>query len=417
MIREPKILLYELIMSLSQAVDLVSTSVADHHMKVAYIAFSLGVEMGLNAAEQDELILAGALHDIGALSLSERLEFLDFEVKNPHKHAELGYLLLNSFEPLRSVAEIIRYHHVPWSHGKGTVFNGNKVPFYSHIIHLADRVAVLINPKEEPITQAQGIIEKITAKKEKLFKTELVEIFTKLAVREYFWLEAASPSRSSMMFRGVLRASIVLDTDGLLSFAELFSKIIDFRSRHTATHSTGVAAVAEKIASIMGFSERETRDIKIAGYLHDLGKLSIPKEILDKEETLTDGEFNIIKRHAFFTFNLIDQIESMDHINTWASYHHERLDGSGYPFHLTEKTLPLGSRIIAVADIFTALTEDRPYRKGMADREVLAVIDELSDNGEIDSYIVSILKNNLAEISRLRLQAQQDAREEYQRIL
>ncbi|MEW5815190.1 MAG: HD domain-containing protein, partial [Spirochaetota bacterium] len=87
MIKEPNVQLYELIMALSQAVDLVSPSVAQHHLQVAYIAYSLGVELNLTVAEQDDLVLAGALHDIGSLSLKSRLETLDFEIKMPYKHA------------------------------------------------------------------------------------------------------------------------------------------------------------------------------------------------------------------------------------------------------------------------------------------------------------------------------------------
>jgi HD-GYP domain-containing protein (c-di-GMP phosphodiesterase class II) len=417
MIREPKILLYELISALSEAVDLVSPSVADHHMKVAYIAYNLGLEKGLSGQELDELILAGALHDIGALSLSERLDFLNFEIDHPHKHAELGYQLLKEFEPLANVASIIRFHHVPWNSGKGNNFQGLEVSLYSHILHLADRISVLIDPQKEPLSQVQTIVSTIEAKEGILFVPELVEAFKALAQREYFWLEASSPSRSTLLFKGVLRTSITLDIHGLLSFARLFARIIDFRSRHTATHSSGVAAVAGRIAELIGFSEREVRDLKIAGYLHDLGKLSVPQEILDKEEPLTEDEFNIIKRHAFYTYSLLDQIESMDRINTWASYHHERLDGSGYPFHLTSSDFPLGSRIIAVADIFTALTEDRPYRAGMSDEKVLSILTDMAEENQLDPYLVELLKRYADSIGSIRRETQEAARKEYQAIV
>ncbi len=94
MIIEPQVHLFDLIKCLSRAMDLISPAVVDHHERVAYIAFSIGAELGLSMDEQNDLILAGALHDSGALSLEERLDALEFETKNPHKHADLGYMLV-----------------------------------------------------------------------------------------------------------------------------------------------------------------------------------------------------------------------------------------------------------------------------------------------------------------------------------
>ena len=145
MIKEPQVHLFDLAMCLSSAMDLVSPVLVNHHKQVAHIAFSIGVTLGLTREERNELALAGLLHDSGALSAKDRLNTLQFELVGPHKHAEAGYLLLKNFEPLSTVALLVRYHHVPWNEGTGSEFKGRQVPMGSHILHLADRIAVLIN--------------------------------------------------------------------------------------------------------------------------------------------------------------------------------------------------------------------------------------------------------------------------------
>ena len=196
--------------------------------------------------------------------------------------------------------------------------------------------------------------------------------------------------------------------------SKLFSYIIDFRSRFTATHSSGVAASSEALSRLVGFSERECRMMRIAGHLHDLGKLAVPAEILEKPAKLTEDEFNIIRSHTFYTYRILEPIGDLDVINTWGSFHHERLDGSGYPFHHKAQDLSLGSRIMAVADVFTAITEDRPYRKEMPSERALQVLQQMADSSALDSNIVSLLRVHFDEINSSRIAAQAGASKEYQ---
>jgi response regulator RpfG family c-di-GMP phosphodiesterase len=127
--------LFDMIFCLSQAVDLVSPMVADHHKRVAYIAFSIAREMDLPNEKIRELTIAGALHDVGGLSLAERINAMRFEVQNAHEHARLGYLLLKTFRPFRGAAEIVKFHHVNWDQGTGATFCGEHVPLESHLLH------------------------------------------------------------------------------------------------------------------------------------------------------------------------------------------------------------------------------------------------------------------------------------------
>lgn len=132
----------------------------------------------------------------------------------------------------------------------------------------------------------------------------------------------------------------------------------------------------------------------IAGNFHDIGKLIIPNKILEKPGKLTSEEFAIMKSHTYFTYYTINSIGGLEQIAEWAAYHHEKLDGSGYPFHCKSGEIDTGSRIIAIADIFTAISEDRPYRKGMDKNESYKVLKTQTDNGLLDKRIVELLFDN-----------------------
>ncbi len=413
MIRQLQISLFDLAMALSEAMDLISPSIVNHHKRVAYIAHSIGTELGLSSQERDELLLAGALHDSGALSLKERMDSFKFEMDNPYRHAELGYLLLKGFDPLFKVALIIRHHHRWWNRGEGRRCGDEVVPLGSHIIHLADRIDVLIKRQEEILCQVKGICRRIRDLSNKTFMPEVVEAFMRLADKEYFWLDAVSPSLNHILSQTVRPSIIEVDMETLIDLTRLFSRIIDFRSRFTATHSSGVAVTAEALAGLLGFSERECKMMKVAGYLHDLGKLAVPAEILEKPGRLTPEEFCVIRTHTFHTFRVLERIEGFETINVWASFHHERLDGRGYPFHHKADDLSLGSRIMAVADVVTGLAEDRPYRKGLPDGEVLRILEGMVDDRALDGRVVSVVKAHYSELNTLRKTVQAALSEEY----
>lgn len=364
--------------------------------------------------QRNELALAGTLHDIGALSLKERLDCLQFESENHHKHEESSYLLLKMFEPLSHVATLVRFHHFPW----GDEFKRKKIPIESNILHLADRIAVLVNEQQEILGQVKIIRGKIESQRGKMFMPELVDVFGTLSTKECFWLDVISPSIICSTLSSKIRLETVeLGMEGLLALANMFRRIIDFKSHFTATHSSGVASSAEALAKLTGFSDRECRMMKIAGYFHDLGKLAVPVEILEKPEKLTDDELNIIRSHTFYTYRILEPISDLDIISSWAAFHHERLDGTGYPFHHKGQDLSIGSRIMAVADVFTAITEDRPYRKGMDIGKALQIIELMADSSKLDARIASLLKCHFDEINANRISTQISSVEEYKQFM
>ena len=155
--------------------------------------------------------------------------------------------------------------------------------------------------------------------------------------------------------------------------------------------------------------------MEIAGNLHDIGKLAIPNAILNKPGKLTKEEFAVMKSHTYYTYSVIKTIGGLEQIAEWAAFHHERLDGSGYPFHCTADELSTGARILMVADIFTALAEDRPYRKGMSKEGIYQIIKQFSDRRLLDTRIVDLLFENYEEIFSYVNEKQVAAREFYER--
>ncbi|MBF0399052.1 MAG: HD domain-containing protein, partial [Desulfobacterales bacterium] len=274
-----------------------------------------------------------------------------------------------------------------------------------------DRVAVLVKKEKNILTIAEDIEKKI--EEDIRFMPEIVLAFKSVAAKEHFWLDVIDPFINRILIKNFEWNKLNFDINGIKNIANFFSHIIDFRSRFTATHSAGVTASARTLAKLCGMSEEECHLMEIAGFLHDIGKLSIPNEILEKPGQLTKEEFNIIKTHSYFTYRILENIPSFNKINEWSAYHHERLDGRGYPFRLNNKDLSLGSRILAVADIFTAIKEDRPYRKGMSKFEIIEVLDTMALNSAVDGDIVEVLKNNYVKISEFCIISQDKALQDY----
>ena len=123
-----------------------------------------------------------------------------------------------------------------------------------------------------------------------------------------------------------------------------------------------------------------------------------------------------MKGHTYHTFHILNTIGGMPQMSEWAAFHHERLDGKGYPFWHEAKDLTLGARIMAVADIFTAITEDRPYREGMPCEKVVSILDNQVQNGALDGDVVSVLKDDYDTIDGTRQQEQAEYREKQDRL-
>jgi HD-GYP domain-containing protein (c-di-GMP phosphodiesterase class II) len=416
--RKAHIALYPLLSSITAATDLISRVLVDHHKKVAFVAASLGKALGMDGHSLRRLTLAAAVHDIGGLSTRTRLETFEFEVVNPDRHTLPGYSLLAGFTPFADLARIIRFHHVYWKNGQGLMDRGAEVPLLSHIIHLSDRIAVQLDPNREVLSQKAEIVQRIEAGIGAMFVPEQVEAFQEVAGNEAFWLDLTSPSVSTILQERFPLGGMDCDRNELLDLAEMFKRVIDFRSRFTATHSSGVAAVAVALACHSGFIEKDDPDrMKIAGLLHDIGKLVVPAEILEKRQGLTSDDFAIIYKHPYFSAAILRGIEGFDDIRQWGALHHERLDGTGYPYRDAAAKIPTGARILAVADTFTALLEDRPYRCGMSIAGTDRIMQDMARYHKLDQELVALTHENIEEINDRRYEAQIVADQTHQQFL
>lgn len=413
----PQAKLFEVILGLSEALDLVDPVLSNHHKKVAYIAAAIAEQLGEPINTQRQLVMAGALHDIGSLSIIERISILAFEDEYSHEHAQVGYYLLKSFAPLESIADIVRFHHLPWNYGQGKLYKDVPIPLESHIIHLADRIAVLVPDASRVLEETPKISKRVVALKGSKFVPEQVEAFLELADTEYFWLDIVSNQLDRILAAKFEGVTVELTLEELVDISRIFSRIVDFRSPVNAAHSSGVASSAYLLSKKLDFDNTKSNLMLVAGYLHDIGKVAVPPHILEKPTKLTREEFLIVKRHTYYTHSILSNIKSFDNITKWAAYHHEKLDGTGYPFHLTEKDLPFESQVMSVVDVFTAVTEDRPYRAGMQKPEVIELLYKMVKNQALNGDVVKVLIDNYDEINYGRFIAQQNSLDEYAHFL
>jgi len=412
-----RINLQDLLICMSKAQDIMSPHLSNHHQQVAYLAFRLAEQIDLPIEQQKNCFQAALIHDIGALSTDEKLNLIENEPLTINNHAIKGAKLIEQFQPLQQVSNIIKYHHVPWLNGVGNMCNREKIPFESHIIHIADRTCAMIRSGSNVISQLPEIISTIQNQKDSIFVPVLVDALIELSKKEYIWFDLISDYPVRTIKNYELFDVLNLKVDDVVDLALVFSQIIDFRSSFTARHSAGVAKTAECLAELVGFSPYKCKMMMIAGYLHDLGKLAVSNEILEKPGKLSEDEFNVIRSHTYYTYHLLESIPAFKIINEWASYHHEKVDGTGYPFHIAGEKLSLGSRVMAVADVFTAVTEDRPYRKHMDDERAKQVLNDMVDSGALDGNVVAILLANFEKIKRKCDAGQQEATERYQKIV
>lgn len=406
--------LFELVSRLAHATDLMSPVVGNHHMRVAYLALRIAEELGLPMEERHDIVLAGTVHDIGCFSLQERQDLLDFELMHTAQHEERGYQLLRTFAPFETVAAMVRHHHVQWRDGEGASRDGVEVLRGAHILNLADRAAILLDKNRPVLGQTDGIRERVERTRGVLFVPEYADALLALLPRDYVWLESVSDWIDDVLRDAVSHRSATIDLDGLAEFSRLICRIIDFKSPFTACHSSGVAAVAEELARRIGFSERECLLMEIAGNLHDLGKLAVPSEILEKRGRLTEEEWHVMRTHVYYTHEVLRPLPKLQTIALWGTLHQERLNGSGYPFGRAERQLPLGSRIMAIADVFVALTEDRPYRAGMAQSEAMDVLRAMAGRNELDPALVEKVGAEFEKMDEVRRSAQEGARNRYE---
>jgi putative nucleotidyltransferase with HDIG domain len=168
-----------------------------------------------------------------------------------------------------------------------------------------------------------------------------------------------------------------------------FAKTIEMRDHYTGEHADSTVRYSTQLARALGMGQEDIDNVRKASILHDLGKVGISDKILLKKAKLTKGEFEEIKKHPQIGADIIRPIQFMQEIIPLILYHHERWDGKGYPEGLKGEGIPLGARIISIADVYQALTSDRPYRKAFTKKEAMTILRE-GAGSQFDPEIVKV---------------------------
>ena len=430
--------LSEVLSALSYVLDMIEGQPPGHTLRSCFIGMRIGECLGLGEEDRSALFYALLSKDTGCSSNASRVANLfgadDFAVKKDFKVVDWSRFSERSRYAARNVSP----DGGPWSklrhlvslgakgqrgarqvvqirceQGAGIVrllgfpeetaqavynldehwdgaghphgLRGEEIPLLARICGLAQTVEVFYT--EFGPLQAE---EMARTRRKKWFDPNLVDAFLAEARGGRLWKELASPDLLKTISRMEPPDRVQLATpERLDDVAYAFARIIDAKSPFTYKHSDRVASVTTKLADYMGFSQDEVRDQRRAALLHDIGTLGISNRILDKPTRLTDEEFEKIKGHTALTYGILVRVSPFRHLADLAASHHERLDGSGYHRGLSSKDLDTPARILAVADVFDALSSQRPYRSAMPLEKVFSI---LESDGHLDLEIVEALR-------------------------
>lgn len=393
-----KMRLSDLFITISRALDIGSYDILDHSSRVAYIALEIAEKLDLAEGQKNEVVLAALVHDIGIINYDDKekaQKFFDIEEEIAEAHSKIGAELLEKLDFMPGLGSIIYYHHHNFTVKNFDDCQKESIPLASRIIRISDRIEARIAANTFILDQKEEIIADIRAKSGSWFDPKLVAVFIDLAEKESFWLNLKTKEYTHILREWGKTTKRDINLGDLEALASIVAHLIDRVSPFTSRHSSGVATIAAMITSELGYNLQEQRAMRIAGLFHDLGKLIVPNQIIEKKGELTDSEYKIIKQHTFYTYRLLNRIKGLGSIPEWAAFHHERLDGTGYPFRIAAEDLNLGSRIMAVSDVFQALTEDRPYRPAFTISKALKIIDQMQADSKLDADLVLVLKNSI----------------------
>jgi len=368
-----------------------------HGERVGYMAVRLGHFLGLRGQDLFLLLVAALLHDIGAVGgfsdCHGKPELIEY-------HSVLGAEMIKIFPRGEELAEVLRNHHK-------TPADGEDIPLEAKIISLADRVDLMMSRDLIPKEERLRICREVYLADGIEYYPEVTKAFLQLANEEAFWLYLSGDhlleATASVLLWGDndedyrdyrFLAELMYSDDFTDKLAETFAFLIDQKSAYTGKHSRRVAENVYLLAQGLGWDKEKCREIKLAGLLHDLGKMAVPRKVLDKKDRLEEEEIQIIKTHTFHTYTLLYGARFSKNIVEWAAYHHERLDGTGYPFRMPASKLTTGARLMTIADIFTALTEDRPYRPPISKEQAIKILEQ-SAGRQVDEELLEVAKKTM----------------------
>lgn len=403
-----EVLLKDIITIIHRTINEIDNRLLEHGEQVAYIMMNLLKEKGTNdESEIIDLCIISMFHDIGIHKVSEvrRLlnvdcyrtcnstlyngkevtELLSIDSLNPFEHAIYGALFIKYFSPLSKLYKVVLGHHFTYKYIK---FKNIDIPIEALMLGLSDYFSVLVLNNKE---LSNYEIKKMS----KIYTLENVQLLLDAINKNDINTKLRDKSYKSELYDFLKNKR--LKREEVLYYARMLAYAIDFRSEVTVKHSIIVEAISYEIGKLLGLDEKLLYKLKISGILHDIGKISIPVHILEKDSKLTDEEFEAMKEHAIIGYYILSGL-NIDDIRDIATLHHEKIDGSGYPFGLKGDELSIEIRILAIADILSALVGRRSYKESFSKDRVINILKEMSNNNKIDKDITNLVILNYDSI-------------------
>lgn len=365
--------------------------ITNHSRRVSYMAVNIGKKMGLDDKSIFDLGALAILHDCGSGGYDYK--------KNSNliiEHCKIGEKVVKNFPFFTDVTNVILYHH-EYDDGTG-IFQKkvDEIPLFSRIISLANTVEnIYVNITKD----RQKIIAQLGKLRDKKFESHLIDAFISAQNEVRFWVDIQDYFIFNSLNELIPKFSIKMNFKEIRAITEIISNIIDYKSEFTLRHSKGLSEKALIISDFYNFDLDTKYQLAIAADLHDIGKLAISNEILDKNGKLEPSEFLEIKSHAYLTRKALENVCGFGKITEWASNHHEKLNGKGYPLGKTESELDFCSRILGCLDIYQALTEERPYRPSLSHEKSISIMKSMASNYEIDENIIDSINNVFFSVS------------------
>ena len=365
-----------------------------HSLQVAYLTLKICKNLDIDEDTKNSLVIAAYFHDFSA-EKTNMCDSLDkYEKGNAVKeHCILGYLLFKFLLPKSDICKFILYHHNTYD--VDYIINNIENPLESNIIKLADDISIYnIFNEQASVNDVIDFLNERSYMYNPNYLNRFLDTNAKMAIenvlnesyKENFWKEV-----------DLLNYKVITIEDIIVCLAF----IIDCKCDITNFHSLSVSNTSCMLGKYFNLSENEYYNLKIGSLLHDIGKIAIPNEILKKEGPLTKAEFEIMKQHAVYTYEILSNLKH-EHILNIASNHHEKLNGKGYPRGLSDLTL--SEKIVAVADIFVALIQKRSYKDGFSKDKVIEILSNCANKGEIDREVVKKVIENYDYLEKMNNQ-------------
>lgn len=368
----------------------IDTRLTEHGTHVAYIIYRMIRKSGQYTEEElRNICFTAQLHDIGAFKTEEVSRMLQFETKDVWNHSFYGYLFIHYFSPLRKFAPAVLLHHIGWSLLKKQDYISRELKDLAQLIHIADRIDVSMSLENRTW---QETLRMLNNGKDITFAPHILELAAALDFQgsiDDAWRH--DPEYSDFLCR------IPLSGEEITGYLKMLVFIIDFRSHYTVTHTITTTSISYELGKLLSLDEKQLNLVLCGALLHDLGKIAIPVEILEFPGRLEDKEMAIMRTHVDLTEEIFGGMidEAIARISL---RHHEKLNGTGYPKGLTAKDLTTEERLVAIADIISALTGTRSYKEAFPTDRIRTILLNMKKEGFLDSHIVDMAVLNLDRI-------------------